>query len=219
MPSVLQQFDNDARSSTASAQWFGSAFTAGNSVYILGQLNDTTSTATVSDDGGNTYTLLQGPTTVGSTRFWVWRATNVAGTRPSITLNPGGAFSQFAGWEVSGDDPSNPIDTGIVANTANSSSPSSGSVTVANANDLILAALWTPGFGRSATLDSSFTHIEGTQGPWGSVGFKTESGTTFTETGTITSAVLWIFIVIPVQAASAGGGAPGGAIIQNLMIG
>lgn len=217
MPSGVQQFDRDAQSSTATAQFFGSAFTAGNSVYVLAQLNDTTSTATVSDDGGNTYALLQGPATVGTTRFWLWRAASVAGTRPSLTLNPGGAFAQFAGWEVSGDDPTTPIDTGITANTANDASPSSGAITVAHANDLVLATLWTPGFGRAATLDSSFTHIEGTQGPWGSVGYKTETGTAFTETGSVSGAIPWYFVVVPI--ASATPPQSGGAIVRNLMIG
>jgi hypothetical protein len=218
MPSVVQQFDQDARSSGVTTTTpFGSAFTAGNSVYILIQANDTSSTNSFTESA-NSYSLLAGPATIGGTRYWLYRATNVSGTQPSFTLTTNSAFAQWAGWEVSGDQASSPIDGSIAANTANDASPTSGSITVSNANDLVLASMWTPGFGRSATLGASFTHIEGTFGPWGSVGYKTESGTTFAETGTVSSAVSWIFIVIPLASTSTPPPS-GGAIVQNLMIG
>lgn len=214
MPSVVsgQMFDRDSQLNSNALQAFPNAFTAGNSVYITVQISDTTQSPTISDDGGNTYDLLVGPVTLVLTRYWIFRAKNVNASRPNITLNPGGTsdVAQFAGWEVNGDDPASPIDPtqfgGEDSKSGTDASPTSNALTVANANDLILATIWTPGFGRSATLNSSFTHIEGSQGPWGSVGYKTETGKTFTETGTLSSATRWYFITIPIKGPSASGG-------------
>lgn len=217
MPSGVQQFIRDAQVGSVTFQAFPNAFTAGNSAYILAQEIDTTSTAAVSDDGGNTYTPWFGPVTLGGTRYWIWRAAGISGTRPNLTLNAGAGTALFAGWEVSGDDATAPFDGSIRTATQNDASPTVSLTSLAAANELCLATLWTPGFGRAATLDASLTHVEGTQGPWGSAGYKTLPTTSETITGTVSSAITWYMIAMAIKASTPP--PSGGAIIQNLMIG
>jgi hypothetical protein len=118
------------------------AQTAGNLNVVVVGWNDTTSTvSTVSDSLGNNYVLAIGPTTGTGLRQSIYYAAGIKGGSNTLTVrfNQSANYVDIRALEYSGLDPATPLD--VKAGAAGSgASASSGAVTTASANDLILGA-------------------------------------------------------------------------------
>jgi Abnormal spindle-like microcephaly-assoc'd, ASPM-SPD-2-Hydin len=131
---------------TTVAVTYGKAQTAGDlNVVVAGWSDSTAKIASVTDSHGNAYTLAVGPTVQsGKATQAIYYAKNIAaaaanGNTVKVTFTAGAKFPDIRIAEYSGVDPSTPVDV-ATAGEGSSTSSSSGSVTTAHANDLLVGA-------------------------------------------------------------------------------
>jgi hypothetical protein len=128
------------------AATFAKAQTAGDlNVVAVGWSDATSQITSVTDSGGNAYTLAVGPTVErGTATQAIYYAKNISAAQANgntVTV----VFNTVANWpdlrvaEYSGIDPTNPVDV-VAAAQGNGTLSNSGSVTTTNANDLLVGA-------------------------------------------------------------------------------
>ena len=146
---------------------FTAAQVAGDlNVVVVGWKDSTAIVNTVTDGSGNAYTLAVGPTVqTGIASQSIYYAKNItsaaAGANTvTVTFSSAAVYPDIRILEYNGADPNNPVD-GTAANTGNSATSSSGSVTTTNATDLLFGAILVqtfttgPGSGFTAELLTS----------------------------------------------------------------
>ena len=122
------------------------AQTAGNlNVVVVGWNDSTAKITSVTDSRGNAYALAVGPTVQsGKATQAIYYAKNIAAAAANdntvkVIFTTGAIFPDIRIAEYSGIDPSAPLDVATAAQGSSTSS-SSGSVTTAHANDLLVGA-------------------------------------------------------------------------------
>lgn len=125
---------------------FTAAQAAGDLNVIVVGWNDSTATvSSVTDSSGNTYTRAVGPTIqTGVATQSIYYAKNIAAAaaganKATVTFSVAAAYPDIRILEYTGADPNNPIDVTAAA-SGSSATSNSGSVTTANATDLIFGA-------------------------------------------------------------------------------
>ena len=125
---------------------FNAAQVAGDlNVVVVGWKDSTATVNAVTDGSGNAYSLAVGPTVqMGIASQSIYYAKNItpaaAGANTvTVTFSSAAVYPDIRILEYNGADPNNPLD-GTAANTGNSATSSSGSVTTTNATDLIFGA-------------------------------------------------------------------------------
>ena len=113
-------------------------------VVVVGWNDTTASVSSVVDSSGNTYTRAVGPNVVSGTLsqsiYYAKNIASAAGTNTvTVTFTTAAAYPDIRILEYSGADPNNPVDV-TAANTGNSTSSSSGTVSTTNAADLLFGA-------------------------------------------------------------------------------
>src|SRR4029077_3286139 len=144
--SFIQVANQDPRSPTSSVPvTYAKAQTAGNlNVVVIGTGDTIASVASVTDTMGNAYQPAIGPTLYTTTLTqWVYYAKSIvaapAGNVVTVKFTAAARYPDVKILEYSGIDPISPID-GAVALTGATTTSNSGSLTTANANDLLFAA-------------------------------------------------------------------------------
>jgi hypothetical protein len=125
---------------------FKGAQTTGNmNVVVVGWLDSTTTISSVTDTAGNVYTLAVGPTILsGMATQAIYYAKDILPSPPNTNIVTV-SFSKYATnadmriAEYAGLDPSNPFDV-AVAGQGSGTTSNSGSISTANANDLLVGA-------------------------------------------------------------------------------
>ncbi len=125
---------------------FNAAQFAGDlNVIAVGWSDSKASVSTVTDTAGNVYTLAVGPTSIsGVASQSIYYAKNIAAAAAgantlTVTFSTSAVYPDIRILEYSGADPVNPVDV-TVANSGNSGTSSSGSVTTTNPTDLLFGA-------------------------------------------------------------------------------
>jgi hypothetical protein len=141
------------------------AATAGNLIFVIVKHgSDFTSTATVTDTAGNTYTAIgslqaNSPNLGASQVFYAHNITGNAGNVVTATLQNACAYREIAVVQYSGIATSNPLGSSPtpVVQTASVSSGTSNTFSTTQANELVIAAVNTYG-GETYTAGSAGTH-------------------------------------------------------------
>jgi rhamnogalacturonyl hydrolase YesR len=125
---------------------FTAAQVAGDlNVVVVGWNNSTATVSAVTDKSGNTYTLAAGPTVLsGFGTQSIYYAKNIVAAAAganivTVTFSSAVPAPDVRILEYSGADPNNPVDV-TAANSGNSATSSSGSVTTTNPTDLLFGA-------------------------------------------------------------------------------
>jgi hypothetical protein len=136
---------------------FSSNVGTGNLIVVGVTIGGAGTSATVTDNLGNTYTQAVPFSIVSSSTVAIFYAKNITGGACTVTAKPSSTQDVTLGiCEYSGADTSAPLDT-TASSGGTSTSPSSGSATPANANSLIVGALTTGGSAATITNGSGFT--------------------------------------------------------------
>ncbi len=181
VPTIVQKTSNVSSSNVASlAKAFTTNTVAGNSIVVVCGVGNTT-TPTVTDTQGNTYTLAKGQLN-GSSQFnvGVFYATGIVGGANTVTVNNGGTATSIAMeiYEVSGlitQVNSQPSQTGSGQGT--STTASAGSVSPLSPNEYGFAAVGLLS-ANTITPSGNWTNDSGQLNPGspsGLVGFATMS--------------------------------------------
>ena len=143
---VQGSYASPQNSQTAVSVKFDAAQQVGDlNVVVVGWNDSTATVSTVADTAGNAYTRAVGPTVqTGIASQSIYYAKNIvaaaAGANTvTVTFSTAAAFPDIRILEYSGADPANPVDV-TAANSGNSATSSSGSVTTTNATDLLFGA-------------------------------------------------------------------------------
>ncbi len=185
--SVVQLLAASSTTNSTSIQSsaFGSSPTTGNTILVCvtGQNNTSTTTLSLSDTAGNSYTCLyangyvNGSTNVlanpasnnitsGTAFVSIWAAANITGGssfKITATWGASGSSSSLdiSAAEVSGIGTSVTVDVTQPGNGSSTGNPSTGSFSTSNANDIILVAMEgvSSSTGDSITIPSGYTQI------------------------------------------------------------
>jgi len=130
---------------TSLAVGYAGTQTAGNLNVVIISWNGSLSVTSVTDTVGNTYALAVGPTinSTSNDHQSIYYARNIAAAAPNanlVTVNFSGAvnYPDLRILEYSGLDSTNPLDV-AVGSSGNSASSSSGAITTATANELLVS--------------------------------------------------------------------------------
>lgn len=139
---------------------FGSAVTAGNAIVVACSMATGTATASISDNQGNSYTLVGGAAfdAPGPIRMYLWVAANVAGGSTTVTITPSTSIvKQIHLAEVSGLATSSPIDQSATGSGSSVTSvTTSATGTTAQANEYLVAFCATSQ-DKALTANASYT--------------------------------------------------------------
>lgn len=138
---------------------FNATITAGNLIVV--PINTYISTvSSVTDNKGNTYSLIGSPAVNGSDRTYIYYAKNVVGGTVTVTVNfnAGNHIRSFGIYEYAGADKTAPFDKSVTGSgTGTSVTP--GTVTPTNNNSLIVSVGgdYTPGGTAAITAQTGYT--------------------------------------------------------------
>lgn len=126
-------------STSAATAAFAANVAAGNLIVVgVSVYNNTSLTATVTDNLGNTYTQIGSFFGGGQPMIALFYAKNVLGGACTITVTPSAsAFTGFSATEYSGADTSSPLDGTSTNSGSSSNTLSTGSVSVSAAGGLV----------------------------------------------------------------------------------
>jgi chitodextrinase len=155
-PSFKQAKANEISSGTTDSVTFASANTAGNLIVVYVLWNNT-NTVGVSDSKGNTYAAATAKTTWGGGSSQAFYAKNISSGSNIVKATFATSINSFAiiqAHEYAGMSKTNPLESTIGA-SGSGTAMNSGTLTTANANDLLFAASGSVGSVKS--IDSSYT--------------------------------------------------------------
>lgn len=139
--SVVQRDKNQDLTGSGVSKAFGSNNTGGNKLIVLAAISNSSITlSTPTDTRGNTYAVVATELDAGS--FYGWRCWVVescaAGANTVTVNNTSFSNSLLFIYEVSGLAATSSFDKKVTTKSDSGSSPTSGSITVTNSNELIL---------------------------------------------------------------------------------
>lgn len=182
--------------------------TTGNLIVVMANWSGNqglNATNPMTDDKGNTYTYTQSLDTTDQINVAIGYAkiTVGGGTKPIVKVRYAGttaaSFQSIYIYEFSGAD--NVLDQSPVMATGSGTSMAAGSITIANANDILLATC-IPNFSVSSGPASFTTDIDG-NGVGYAYRIVTSTGT-YSATFTQSSAGVWNALHLALKAASSG---------------
>jgi hypothetical protein len=188
---------------------FSAAQSAGNLNVVVVGWNDTVATvSSVSDTSGNSYTLVAGPTPGTALSQSIYYAKNIAAAagganQVTVAFSPAAAFPDIRILEYSGIDPVNAVDTTVAA-VGSSANTNSGSLTTANAADLLFAANIVSTTTSGAGSNFTTRVITSPDGDIVEDRVVTATGS-YSATAPLTSSGIWVMQLVAFRAA---GGSP-----------
>ncbi len=190
---------------------YSAAQTAGDlNVIVVGWSNSSSHITQVTDSKGNTYVLAVGPTVqTGTATQAVYYAASIAAATAgantvTVTFDSAAPYVDLRAAEYSGAASSSPVDV-VATATGTSGSNNSGTVTTANANDLLVGASYV---GTSTTAAGSGYTKRVITSPDGDIledRIVTTAGS-YSATATIAPSGWWIMQMVAFKAAGSGGG-------------
>lgn len=183
---------------------FGVNVTAGSALIAIVRRGGAGTPTSITDTRSNTWVKLIDQTVSGDHTLSFWYALNTTAGANTVTQNGGSGSDRFIIAEYSGVATASAIDTSAVT-TGTSSTPNSGNITTANADDLIIGGCSTVS-GAAITQGSGYTLLFDVEQKVGGE-YKIVSATgTYAANFTLGASDGWGCFVVAMKAAAGGGG-------------